>query len=125
QGTPEVASIRSVPLPGVIAEMLTNSDDNTAEMLLKEVAVASGTSPGTWPAGLDVVRRTLTSWGVPMDGVQLVDASGLSVDNRLTCDLMIAVLARTGFESPIGRGMAVAGESGTLTGVFTDSPVAG
>ncbi len=38
-----LASVESQPLPAVIAEMLTNSDNNTAELMVKEIGlVASG-----------------------------------------------------------------------------------
>ena len=36
----ELASIQSAPLDAVVAEMLTTSDDNTAELMLKELGVA-------------------------------------------------------------------------------------
>ena len=38
----ELASIQSLPLTDVIAEMLTNSDNNTAELMVKEIGLAAG-----------------------------------------------------------------------------------
>ena len=38
----------------------------------------------------------LRSWGVPMDGVRPLDGSGLSLDNRVTCAAMLAVLQHVG-----------------------------
>ena len=73
--------------------MLATSDNDTAEMLLKELGVADA-GEGTVAAGLTVLDRTSRNWGVPMDGVRLVDASGLSSDNRLTCAALLAVLQR-------------------------------
>ena len=46
----ELASIDSEPLPAAIAEMLTNSDNNTAEMMLKEIGLAAS-GAGTRQAG--------------------------------------------------------------------------
>ena len=122
----QVASIESAPLTAVIEEMLINSDNNTAELLVKELAVA--TTPGaegSRVAGLDVVATRLTGWGVGMTGIVLSDGSGLSLENRLTCSALLEVLQRSGPDDTIGAALPVAGESGTLADVFTEHPVAG
>ena len=67
----------------------------------------------------------MAGWGLPMEGVVLADGSGLSNDNRATCDVFVDVLARSGPTDPLGAGLPVAGVSGTLSDVFTDSAVAG
>ncbi len=120
---PVLASIESEPLSAVVAEMLTTSDNDTAEMLLKELGVADS-GAGTVAAGLDVVDRALRSWGIPMDGVRLVDASGLSSDNRLTCAALLGVLQRVQGSS-IPDGLPVAGRTGTLGGDFVGTPMEG
>jgi D-alanyl-D-alanine carboxypeptidase/D-alanyl-D-alanine-endopeptidase (penicillin-binding protein 4) len=120
----ELASIQSLPLPAVLHEMLANSDNNTAELMVKEIGLSAG-GVGTRDAGLAAMTSTLASWGLDMTGVVLADGSGLSLDNRITCPIMLAVLQRTGFEGPIGQGLAVAGQTGTLVDVFTESDVAG
>ncbi len=120
----ELAALESAPMSDVIAEMLGNSDNNTAEMVVKELG-HSISSPGTREAGLGVVRQQLVDWGVDVTPIVLVDGSGLSLDNRLTCDALLTVLQRTGFESPIGQGLPVAGQTGTLATAFVDHPVAG
>jgi D-alanyl-D-alanine carboxypeptidase/D-alanyl-D-alanine-endopeptidase (penicillin-binding protein 4) len=120
---PVVASIESEPLTAIVAEMLTTSDDDTAEMLLKELGVADS-GEGTVAAGLNVVDRTLRTWGVPMQGVRLLDASGLSPDNRLTCDALLAILQRVR-GTAVQDGLAVAGRTGTLQGQFTGTPMEG
>jgi D-alanyl-D-alanine carboxypeptidase/D-alanyl-D-alanine-endopeptidase (penicillin-binding protein 4) len=120
---PVLAGIQSQPLTAVLAEMLTTSDNDTAEMLLKELGVADG-GVGSIPAGLDVVDRTLRSWGVPMESVRLVDASGLSSENRLTCAALLAVLQRVQ-GGPVAAGLPVAGRSGTLAGEFVGTAMEG
>ena len=50
--------MQSQPLPAVIAEMLTNSDNNTAEMMLKEIGLAAS-GAGTRQAGADAIVATL------------------------------------------------------------------
>ncbi len=126
ENTVQIASIDSAPLTAIVEEMLTNSDNNTAELLVKELAVATTpTAPGTRPAGLDVITARLIDWGIDTTGVVLSDGSGLSLENRLTCETLLAVLQRSGPDDTIGAALPVAGESGTLADVFTEHPVAG
>jgi D-alanyl-D-alanine carboxypeptidase/D-alanyl-D-alanine-endopeptidase (penicillin-binding protein 4) len=123
-GLDELASIDSQPLPAVLAEMLTNSDNNTAELMLKEVGLkASGN--GTRQAGIDAVTSTLTGWGIDTTGLVIADGSGLSTDNRVTCRTMLAVLQHTTFAGPVGQGLAIGGQTGTLLDIFGDTSVAG
>jgi D-alanyl-D-alanine carboxypeptidase/D-alanyl-D-alanine-endopeptidase (penicillin-binding protein 4) len=122
---PLIAQVQGQPLPAVLHEMLTTSDNNTAEMVLKEIGVQAGTG-GTREAGLAVVLATLQSWGVPTDDVVLVDGSGLSDDNRLTCAVMLAVVQHQSVDDPIGQGLAVAGAAGgTLSDAFVGTELEG
>ncbi|MEO6569951.1 MAG: D-alanyl-D-alanine carboxypeptidase/D-alanyl-D-alanine-endopeptidase, partial [Ilumatobacteraceae bacterium] len=123
-GSGELAAVRSAPLPAIIAEMLTNSDNNTAEMMVKEIGVAAS-GAGTRQAGLDEISATISSWGIDTDGMVLGDGSGLSLDNRLTCTTMLGVLQHAGYDSAVGQGLAIAGETGTLVDIFADTPVKG
>ncbi len=119
-----LASVSSLPLPAAIAEMLTNSDNNTAELMVKEIGLAaSGT--GSRTAGLDAIAATIADWGVDTTGLVLGDGSGLSLDNRLTCSTMLGVLQRVGFDSAVGQGLAVAGQTGTLNDIFGETAVSG
>jgi D-alanyl-D-alanine carboxypeptidase/D-alanyl-D-alanine-endopeptidase (penicillin-binding protein 4) len=57
--------------------------------------------------------------GIPVDGVRLVDGSGLSSLDRLTAEALVGVI-RTGLADPaisasFTRSLAVAGVSGTLS----------
>lgn len=120
----EVASVESVDLAGIIAEMLVTSDDNTAELLVKEIGFVT-TGEGTTAAGLTEIEDRLRTWGVPLDGVALSDGSGLSRDNRLTCAALMAVLQFGDIDDPVGRGMPVAAQSGTLIAEFENTPMSG
>ncbi len=120
----ELASIESLPLSAVVAEMLTNSDNNTAELMVKEIGLAVA-GVGTRQAGLDSIADTVASWGIDTTGLQLGDGSGLSLDNRITCTTLIGVLQHAGYDSAVGQGLAIAGQTGTLSDVFVDTAVAG
>lgn len=121
---PQLAAVDSQPLDAIIAEMLANSDNNTAELMVKEIGlVASGS--GTRSAGLEAIDATIADWGIDTDGLVLGDGSGLSLDNRITCTTLLGVLQHVGSAGPTGQGLAIAGETGTLADIFGDTPLAG
>ena len=124
-GSAVLGSVASAPMSAVVGEMLATSDNNTAELLVKELGATAGAG-GTRAAGLAVMQDTLDSWGLPTAGVVLDDGSGLSNENRVTCAVLLGVLARHSPTDALGAGLPVAGVSGTLRDVFTDSrsPVA-
>ena len=123
-GAATVASVDSAPLGDIVGEMLRTSDDNTAEMLVKELAVDAG-GVGTTDAGLSVITQRLASWGVPMAGVSFVDGSGLARTDQVTCAALVAVIEHEQIGGPVHTGLPVAATSGTLTDEFVGSAVAG
>jgi D-alanyl-D-alanine carboxypeptidase/D-alanyl-D-alanine-endopeptidase (penicillin-binding protein 4) len=118
-----IATVESAPLSAIVADMLTRSDNDTAEMLIKEIGVARSAA-GTTQAGLEALDSIVGSWGVPMAGVEFADGSGLSTNNRSTCDTLVGVLDHLD-GSPAVDGLAVAGRSGTLIDEFLGTPVEG
>lgn len=120
----QLAAVTSQPLSAVIAEMLTNSDNNTAEMMVKEIGIKASNT-GTRQAGLDAIKATIGSWGIDTTGLSMADGSGLSLDDRATCRQLNSVLDHAGFSSAVGQGLAIAGSTGTLKGVFADTAMAG
>ena len=107
----------SKPLAAILLQMDRESDNFIAEMLLKELGAAQ-LGHGTSVAGAAVVRVTLAQAGIPLDGVRIVDGSGLSGLDRVTPRALV-VLLRTLERDPTLRGvflrsLPVAGVSGTL-----------
>ena len=118
---PEIASIQSAPLTSVIQEMMVNSDNNTSELLLKEIGYASkGT--GSTAAGLTAVKEQLVKWKLDKD-VVLFDGSGLASDGRIPCDTFMSLLNT--FSTVMPNLMAIAGETGTIRDSFDGTAVAG
>lgn len=108
-----LAFVESLPLTDVLVELLHTSDNNTAEMLVKEIGyVAAGS--GTREAGLETMRATLAGWELPLDGVDFHDGSGLSRSNRATCAALAALLSATPVADELGALLPVAGRDGTL-----------
>jgi len=120
------ATVQSAPVSEIVAEMLSASDNLTAEVLTREVGLkASGA--GTTAAGVAEIRRVLATLNVPTGGLVLNDGSGLSRDNRISCATLNAALNLTTLSefASIRDGLAVAGERGTLIGRFVGTPVRG
>ena len=108
----------------VVAEMLTNSDNNTAELILKEIGFSTRQT-GTREAGIAAVTELLTADGLSVDGFVMSDGSGLDRANRLSCRLLMEILGSDGGFGDIGSGLSVLGKVGTLRDVLIDSPAAG
>jgi D-alanyl-D-alanine carboxypeptidase/D-alanyl-D-alanine-endopeptidase (penicillin-binding protein 4) len=128
RGAAVAATIYSPPLTQVLEYMDHFSDNFTAEMLLKAIGAAA-TGQGTDAAGALVVRTALVSAGIPLQGVRIVDGSGLSRWDRVT-GAEIAALLVTIWNDPQMRGIVVgalpvAGKSGTLAERMTSGPAFG
>lgn len=124
-GQAVLASVQSAPLDQLLHEMLTTSDNLTAEMMVKEIGRVVSAS-GTRTAGLAAIVQRLGTWGVPTTGVQLTDGSGLSRDNRLTCTTLMSVLTRGSATDPVGAGLARGAQPGsTLADYFAKDGLAG
>jgi D-alanyl-D-alanine carboxypeptidase/D-alanyl-D-alanine-endopeptidase (penicillin-binding protein 4) len=123
-----LGQVQSAPLATLLRHMDVYSDNFYAEMLLKEVGAVQG-SDGSAPAGLAVERGLLRAAGVPLDGVRMVDGSGLSLLDRWT-PVGLATLLRTMWEDPDLRpylvsALPIAGETGTLEHRMRKGPARG
>jgi serine-type D-Ala-D-Ala carboxypeptidase/endopeptidase (penicillin-binding protein 4) len=118
----EVASITSAPMKEIVANMLTSSDNDTAEMLLREIAFKKG-KPTTRAGGAEAIREVLQSWGVPVEGLNVVDGSGLDRANTATCRTLLGALQHAGPSSDFAHGLPVPGGPGTLKDTLGQCPV--
>jgi serine-type D-Ala-D-Ala carboxypeptidase/endopeptidase (penicillin-binding protein 4) len=112
-----LAQIDSPTLASIVRYMDKESDNFTAELLLKQLG-AVVLDRGTSAAGASVVMQTLAEGNVPTTGVRVVDGSGLSQLDRLTANAVAAIL-RAAWNDPAVRpafvaALPVAGVSGTL-----------
>ncbi|GAA1134892.1 D-alanyl-D-alanine carboxypeptidase/D-alanyl-D-alanine endopeptidase [Nocardioides aquiterrae] len=115
---PELASVDSEPLAGIVEHTLLTSDNNAAEVLARHVGLAtSGT--GSFRAGVAGVLDTLDALGVPTSRAVVHDGSGLSRGDRLDPDTLTAVLETAGSDAhpelrSVLTGLPVAGFTGSL-----------
>ncbi|MEU4801122.1 D-alanyl-D-alanine carboxypeptidase/D-alanyl-D-alanine-endopeptidase [Actinosynnema sp. NPDC023587] len=129
-----LGEVKSAPVDQLVENMMQISDNVLAETLAREVALAKGLPP-TFAGGVQAVRAVLTENGFDLTGVQVVDASGLSPDDkvpaRLLGDLLVAAAkpdaadVRTAKLRPLLTALPVAGGSGTLAGRYGTAGAAG
>ena len=120
-----IASIESAPYADIVGEMLRESDNNTAEVLLKELARRGVRQRRHACAG----RRRAPRGAAPARDRPV----GRAGDRRLwprpqrpaTCNALLATLTTKPGGYDLEDMLAVAGQTGTLDDRFTTSPLAG
>ena len=112
-----LAEDRSETLTNIVRYMNHESDNFTAEMLLKQLGAVSGAA-GSTAAGSRAVLAALAETGVPTAGLVIADGSGLSSLDRLTAASIVGVLHAAWLSQtlrqPFIRSLAVASMSGTM-----------
>ena len=123
-----IAQVESPSLASILRFMDRESDNFTAELLLKQLGAVS-LDRGTSAAGASVVMQALAEAGVPMAGVRIVDGSGLSRLDRLTANALAATL-KAAWADPTVKpafvaALPVAGVNGTMEDRLRKAPARG
>lgn len=113
-----LASVASPPVSALVERMLTNSDNDIAEALARQTALASG-KPASFEGAAQAVTERLAALGLPMPAVHIADGSGLDRADRASAEFLALLLARAAEPGrpalrPVLTGLPVAGFSGTL-----------
>jgi serine-type D-Ala-D-Ala carboxypeptidase/endopeptidase (penicillin-binding protein 4) len=120
EASTEVGRVQSAPLGAIVQHVLETSDNEGAEVLLRQVAIASGL-PGSSANGVRAGREVLSALGVGLTGARWYDGSGLSRRNRLSLETIVDVLVAS-LEHPrlagVTSGLPVAGFTGSLSDRF-------
>ncbi len=114
---------RSHPLSDIAQPLLKESINLYGEAV--ERLNGTGPLPRTNDQALEGMKQRLLSWGLPADGFQLVDGSGLSRRDVLAADTLLTVLVRMydpAGMSPWMTGLPVAGVDGTLAARMKATP---
>jgi serine-type D-Ala-D-Ala carboxypeptidase/endopeptidase (penicillin-binding protein 4) len=124
----QLAEVLSPPLAQIVRFMDRESDNFTAELLLKQLGATTG-AVGTTAGGAAEVRTVLAGAGIPLAGVRIVDGSGLSPLDRLTARAIVGIL-HAAWDDPRVKpsfvsALAVAGRSGTLKDRLRRPPARG
>ena len=120
----EIAAVSSASLERVVEQMLSVSDNDAAEVLLRHVALAAG-RPGSAVEGARAVRAELIELGAWTDSTRILDGSGLARENVLPASTLVRVLRLAAAEDradlrALVTGLPVAGVEGSLRARFGD-----
>ncbi len=130
-GARVIAKTRGHTVSQAVGVMLSRSESNVAEVLFRQIAVASN-APASWSGAIAASKSSLAALGVDASNVRIYDGSGLSRLDRLTprflVDLLRAVRFKQGprFAAMFKPwAMPIAGRTGTLAtpyGRYDTSP---
>lgn len=125
-----IATTTSEPVATMVETMLTESDNDMAE-ILGHLAGAQESGVGSFDTGAAATLATLQGLGIPSSGSVFVDGSGLSYDDVASpLTLASAVSITSGASAPawtwpVVLGLPVAGLTGTLADRFVDADTRG
>lgn len=128
EGATEIARVESAPAQEQAGHMMRESDNRLAEVLGR-VAARSAGEDGSIEGGRRATERAVRSvlGDAALEGgrLEVSDASGMSLGNRVSPDVLGAVLLaaaqdETGRYAPMIRAFPRAGATGTLSERFED-----
>ncbi|WP_373686742.1 D-alanyl-D-alanine carboxypeptidase/D-alanyl-D-alanine endopeptidase [Streptomyces lunaelactis] len=116
---------RGVDTSALVEQALTNSDNDIAEALARQTALATG-EEASFRGAERAVTKQLAKLKLPLTGARFADGSGLNRADKLSAGLLTALLARAADPAhpelrPVLTGLPVAGFSGTLHGRYGDT----
>ncbi|MEO1802591.1 MAG: D-alanyl-D-alanine carboxypeptidase/D-alanyl-D-alanine-endopeptidase [Cyanobacteria bacterium J06629_2] len=116
----KLTAIDAPPLSKILAGINQESNNLYAEVLGKILAQKMQVD-----TSIDAVNQTLERLGIDSENYVLIDTSGLSRQNLVTPQTLVAVLQLMSQDSDYRESLAVAGTSGTLKRRFVDTPIQG
>jgi serine-type D-Ala-D-Ala carboxypeptidase/endopeptidase (penicillin-binding protein 4) len=124
-GGRQIAAVQSAPLIERLRQMMNESDNVMAESIAREVAWQLH-RPQSFEGSVDAVLSQLDGVGIDTSAARLVDASGLSTEDRLTARILDEVVnLAAGNTEPAMRPLVdllpIAGGSGTLSNRYLDT----
>lgn len=129
RGGTRLAVHRSAPMNELVERMLTDSDNDLAEALARQVALATG-RPASFAGGAKAISAALKRYGVPLGHAVFADGSGLDHVDALSPATLCRILALAASPAhpelrPVLDGLPVAAFTGTLADRFLTTPGAG
>lgn len=121
EGMRTVAEVSSPELIDIVTHINSFSSNMGAELLLKRLGLEVN-GAGTTAAGAEAVLGELAAAGIDTEALNVVDGSGLSEQNRLTCSALAQTLNVAGPDSAFADSLSISGERGSLEDRFADQP---
>lgn len=119
----QIAAVSSAPVEDLVTRTLEDSDNSAAEVLSRQMALASG-KPGSFEGAAAALHEHLSGMGAWQDGAVLQDGCGLSHGNRVTASMLTRTWQKvltTPKLLPVANAVPVSRVSGTLVRRF-DQP---
>jgi D-alanyl-D-alanine carboxypeptidase/D-alanyl-D-alanine-endopeptidase (penicillin-binding protein 4) len=125
----KVASVSSPPLAQIVQRLIEVSDNEAAEVLLRQAGVADQ-GEGSFVGGQTAVKRVLAANDVDMRGSVLYDGSGLSREDLMSPQLLVDVIRWAASDDQpdlraLVTSLPVAGFTGSLTNRFDQGAAQG
>ncbi|MFI8963586.1 D-alanyl-D-alanine carboxypeptidase/D-alanyl-D-alanine-endopeptidase [Streptomyces sp. NPDC053493] len=123
-----LARTDSAPLADLVERTLTHSDNDLAEALARQTALARK-QPASFAGAGKAVHDELARLGLPLAGARFTDGSGLDRRDRVSAALLTGILTRAADPArptlrPVLTGLPVGGFSGTLATRFDSTDAA-
>ncbi|MDE6578810.1 MAG: D-alanyl-D-alanine carboxypeptidase [Muribaculaceae bacterium] len=112
----------SPPLDEIMRSCMMRSDNLFAESMLRMFGRLRGGSG----SAADAASKAMEHWrksDLPIEGVVIVDGSGLSRSNRVTADFMTAMLKSMSDDATYASCFPLAGQEGTLRRFLVNTPL--
>uniref|UniRef100_UPI0004C9CA7D D-alanyl-D-alanine carboxypeptidase/D-alanyl-D-alanine endopeptidase n=1 Tax=Streptomyces globisporus TaxID=1908 RepID=UPI0004C9CA7D len=121
-----LARTESAPLADLVERTLTHSDNDLAEALARQTALAHR-QPASFQGAEKAVHDELARLHLPVTGARFADGSGLDRRDRVSAALLTALLTRAADPArpalrPLLTGLPVGGFTGTLADRFDTAP---
>ncbi|MFF9852863.1 D-alanyl-D-alanine carboxypeptidase/D-alanyl-D-alanine endopeptidase [Streptomyces litmocidini] len=121
-----LARTESAPLADLVEHTLTHSDNDLAEALARQTALARR-QPASFQGAEKAVHDELARLRLPVTGARFADGSGLDRRDRVSAALLTGLLTRAADPTrpalrPLLTGLPVGGFTGTLATRFATAP---
>lgn len=108
--------VKSVPLSQILPFFLKPSQNQMGEVLMRTLGLER-TGVGIADSGIAVAGRQLTAWGIPRDGYQLHDGSGMARSDLISPETIVRIFDRMQSNPNFGtfyNALPIAGVDGTI-----------
>ncbi|MFJ5827723.1 D-alanyl-D-alanine carboxypeptidase/D-alanyl-D-alanine-endopeptidase [Streptomyces sp. NPDC093089] len=121
-----LARTYSAPLADLAERTLTHSDNDLAEALARQTALAHR-RPASFQGAERAVRDEIARLGLPVTGARFADGSGLDRRDKVSAALLTGILTRAADPArptlrPLLTGLPIGGFTGTLAGRYGATP---
>lgn len=112
----------SPPIDEIMRSCMMRSDNMFAEAMLRTYGKLEG-KDGSTPSAANREYAFWVERKMPMEGVEIIDGSGLSRQNRVTAEFMNGILTQMSGDATYASFFPLAGQEGTLKKFLVETPL--